>query len=737
MSSTVLKNKIIVSPLLLLLIILFAALAIRAVYHIEHTASPDYASPVLDPQLNDYWARALLSGDWTPPRHADNPEIRENPYGRPPGYPWLLALMYRLSKGSYHGPRIIQLFVGLLLVALLYRLGAQVFNKKTGLICAALMAVFWGAPYFEGELNSPVWECLLLVALFLLFLSYLESHKKSILFLTGLICGIALLVRPNLLMVLFFLCVYFLLHSLFKKERLRAVAGKGLLLLFAVALPVAPVLVRNWRVSGELIFISYYGGVNAYIGNNPEADAVSPTIPNLYTMAGVEDWNCFNYPALVKGLGKRLGQEEMTFAEASSWFYKKALQFWLEEPIQAMTLSVKKAWYFWGPHEISDSKVVHFEKKNSPLLRILPGFTLIAALALSGLLFFVFSRQRLNDKTGLLLLFIMSYFLSIQPFFMSERYRFPIVPFLLPFAAYALTHLVSALVRGETKQALLRISLIVAAGVLMGIEVYPYHPNESTWYLHRAFAATGRQDFSKALSLYKQAWTIDPDNAEAFLQAGYIHAAQGSHEQALECYLQGLEKAPRNRYLLNNTGYEYYLQKEYARARDYFEEALRLWPDYLLPYHNLGNTLMAMEKWDEALQVFQSLLHLSSGDAMACYQSGNVLLEQKAYPEAMKAFEKAQHLDPDNPDVVNNLGLAYLHAGSLDKAIVCFEKALALRDPYPLAHLNLGRVYEQQGRVAEALSHFEICLQFWPENKEAMEGLSRLLSQDQADLPRD
>ena len=86
-------------------------------------------------------------------------------------------------------------------------------------------------------------------------------------------------------------------------------------------LTITPALVRNVVVANEFVLISYYGGINAYIGNNEEAEGTSPTIPDLYEISGIDRWNCFNYPAVVKGLGKHLGKQNFGYADASSYFY--------------------------------------------------------------------------------------------------------------------------------------------------------------------------------------------------------------------------------------------------------------------------------------------------------------------------------------------------------------------------------------------------------------------------------
>lgn len=641
--------------LVALFLILLSGLFIRGIYHVQHVHEPDYNSPILDPQLNDYWARALVSGDWTVPPHADNPEIRESPYGRPPGYPWLLGGIYAVSGSSYHGPRILQFFMGMLLIPLLYLLGSRLFDVKTGLVTAALMAVYWGNPYFEGELNSPVWECALLVGIFLLFLKHIQSGKKSLLFCTGLLCGISLLFRPNLLMVLFFMALYLLGQGFVDKLPLRRVVLKMIMLLLAVSLPVVPVLIRNWMVSGELVFISYYGGVNAYIGNNPHSDGVSPTIPDLDEMAGMESWNCFNYPELVRGLGERLDQPDLSFADASSWFYKKAMRFLLEHPLKATAMTLKKAWYFWGPHTISDSKVVFFEKRNSRLLRFLPGFTLVAALALTGFLLLLKSRKDLDRRHGLLLVFIVSYFFSILPFFMSERYRFPVMPFLLPLAAVALVQVENALREKNFQGLAAPLLLIAGAVILLGAELYPYTPNEATWYLHRGFAYAGKGQQQEALQEFEKALEVDPAQGEAMLQIGYLHAAMGDRDQALARYLQALEVKPENPYVLNNLGYEYYLRGDYPKACSYFEAAIERRPRYTRPYYNLGNALLKMDQAKEALKTFEHILIVDPEDRLVHLNLGHTFAALDQVDKAREHYERYLQYWPESEEAQEGL----------------------------------------------------------------------------------
>ena len=157
----------------LIAIAVFSA-GLRLVYFYERVHAPDFAAPILDPQLNDYWARALVTGGWPPPPGAADPEIRTTPYGRPPGYPFTLALIYALFGLHYAAPVLIQMLLGVGNALLAFVIARRVWGNLAGLVAAALMGTYWANIYFEGELTCPVWTTTLTLAVLLLLLQWHE-----------------------------------------------------------------------------------------------------------------------------------------------------------------------------------------------------------------------------------------------------------------------------------------------------------------------------------------------------------------------------------------------------------------------------------------------------------------------------------------------------------------------------------------------------------------------------------
>ena len=109
------------------------AVVVRAAYLYAQADAPSFSHPEVDAAYHDYWARAMVSGDWTPPPGRPDPEIRQRAYFRPPGYPFFLAAVYRVLGADYLHPRLVQAALGLLNVWLAFVAARRWFGPLAGL----------------------------------------------------------------------------------------------------------------------------------------------------------------------------------------------------------------------------------------------------------------------------------------------------------------------------------------------------------------------------------------------------------------------------------------------------------------------------------------------------------------------------------------------------------------------------------------------------------------------------
>ncbi|MBU1909169.1 MAG: glycosyltransferase family 39 protein, partial [Verrucomicrobia bacterium] len=388
--------------------VLVATAALRLLYFQEIRTRPDFIHPGLDAGYHDYWARGLAFGQWTPPPDQPDPLIRTQPYFRPPGYPYFLALVYRLTGGNPSLARLAQFVLGVLNVFLAFWFSRRWFGEATGWVAAALAATYWVFLYYEGELLEPA---LLITLTWLLLLAlgrWMESRKAAWLFGAGLMLGLSALARPNALVWLPVGVGWAAWSLRAEPAWLKQSARATLLLLVGTALVVLPVTARNYVVARDFVLISSNGGINLLLGQDPEAVA-------NHASNETGNWSCFDYPAILSRASAEAGRP-LKASEASRWFGRKARERIFGRPRATLKLLVLKSLLFWGPREVANNKIEELERAASPILRRLPvSFSFVLAWSLVGSVLLWKKRRETAPVAVLLLLFIASYFVSFLP----------------------------------------------------------------------------------------------------------------------------------------------------------------------------------------------------------------------------------------------------------------------------------------------------------------------------------
>jgi 4-amino-4-deoxy-L-arabinose transferase-like glycosyltransferase len=185
---------------------------------------------------------------------------------RPPGYPTFIAGVYRVFGEDLRVLRVAEALVSTLAVALLGLVGARWFGRTAGLLTATLTAVHPVLAFLPSTQYSENVAVLMTVAALGASLSAIRQGGLPRWILAGVLFGLAVLVRPNLVLLLpgLALGAAFALH----RER------RGWLIPFvvtalAMALTLAPWTVRNHREHGRWYFVSTGGGRQFWAGNNP------------------------------------------------------------------------------------------------------------------------------------------------------------------------------------------------------------------------------------------------------------------------------------------------------------------------------------------------------------------------------------------------------------------------------------------------------------------------------------
>ncbi|MBP3284120.1 MAG: glycosyltransferase family 39 protein [Clostridia bacterium] len=188
---------------------------------------------------------------------ADFPSGEPNAYITP-GYPLFLAAIYAVSPdenaGIYH-VKIVQAFLGTLTALIAYFIAKRLGGGLAGWIALILMAIYPTyivMPLFL--LTEPLYTFLFLGYVYLQLVSF-EKKKPFLYLLTGLLFGLAVMVRPGVFFAAFFIYLFYCL-AYKEKGKFKNVAAffAGLLIV------MVPWWIRNCMVLNEFILLCTQGG---------------------------------------------------------------------------------------------------------------------------------------------------------------------------------------------------------------------------------------------------------------------------------------------------------------------------------------------------------------------------------------------------------------------------------------------------------------------------------------------
>ncbi len=172
----------------------------------------------------------------------------------PPGYPFILSIFYRAAGGSALVALVAFQFLADLLVAwTLLELGRRFGNSRAGAAAAVIWLMFPPALAVSTWITpEPLFTALLMGGLLLICVKDRELSSSAAAF-SGLLFGLATLIRGNTLIVPFVLAPFWLWRRVYRG---------ALLFVLAFGIPVGMWTVRNYMELGDpIVSSSNFGSV--------------------------------------------------------------------------------------------------------------------------------------------------------------------------------------------------------------------------------------------------------------------------------------------------------------------------------------------------------------------------------------------------------------------------------------------------------------------------------------------
>jgi len=206
-------------------------------------------------------AQFLVAGDLTAFLQGSKSQPDEMILTHPPGYPILMAIIYKLTGNSDRALRLFQIACEAVAVVLVFLIAVRLIPRGAALLAAMLAAVAPQLAYRSLLILPDSLTALPLLAAMLLFIKAAEDLSVRKMILAGALIGVSCWLRADALLLPLFLCATLML-LLPRGERRR----HALALIGGAAIIIAPITIRNALVFRSFVPVSLGTGQNLSAG---------------------------------------------------------------------------------------------------------------------------------------------------------------------------------------------------------------------------------------------------------------------------------------------------------------------------------------------------------------------------------------------------------------------------------------------------------------------------------------
>jgi tetratricopeptide (TPR) repeat protein len=613
-----------------LLGLLTFALAIRVALVLSLRGKPYSDVPVVDSAAYDSWAHDIATRSFWGDRV----------FYQDPLYPYFLGVFYTVFGRDLLAVRLVQAAIGTAGLWMLFEAARRFLGYRTALVALAIGAFYKTFIFYDAALLKEFLGAFFVEAA-LLFWSLDSKKWRWLAF--GAALGAGTLVRGNLLLAALAAAGFLAVRKEWKPA-LLVLAGA-----FACILPAT---IRNLAVAGEFVLTTAQFGPNLYIGNNPE-NATGRYQPPSFLPAGAPEFEESGFRAEAE---RRTGRP-MKASEVDAYWRGRAVEHIGGNLGTFLAVTGKRLLMLLSGYEIPDNYNVYFMERFSWVLR-LPLFTLgLLTLPLAAAGIYLSWAER--GRFALLYVLLGAYAVSVVFFFVVARYRLPLVPILVLFAAHAVVK------ASQMMKWRMRAVPRSAAGVFLGAAVLVNLPLPQAVGGHRDFRAAHYNLGVYYLQAERHAEAADEFESAARLNPNYLRDPlftetladlsdrAGRRDRAFELYeMLATELEPRSAPAAYKAGQIYFREGMYERAVQRFAAALRRDPRFAAAYEPLAEANRRLRNFNAALEALDEGTRVAPRDWSLRLRRAELFRELGMWKEALAAAEETLSLKPDLPEAL-------------------------------------------------------------------------------------
>lgn len=636
--------------------VLAGAFLLRVLLVLSLRGQPYFDTPIVDSAAYDEWAVKIA---------------RENFWGdrafyQDPLYPYALGIFYKIFGRDFLWIRLVQAAVGTAGLWMLFEAARRFLGYRTAIIALGLGAFYKAFLFYDTALLKEFLGAVAIEGALLAWATTLpppppkeglpseanptrakEGERKPwplwtkwLIF--GATLGLGTLVRGNMLLLAVAAAALLAVRREWKPAGL-VVAG--------ALLCVVPVTIRNAIVAKDFVLTTAQFGPNLYTGNNPENTTGRYRPPSFLT-AGAPEFE----EAGFRAEAERLQQRPMKASEIDAFWRGRAVSYIFSNFGTFVGVTMKRVLMLANGFEIPDNYNIPFMARFSWVLHA-PLFTfgwIVAPLAAAGLYLSWPDRA----KFAMIYVLLGAYLASIVFFFVFGRYRLPIVPILMVFAAHAVVKTIQLrewrMTAIPKTAAIVFVATLVAVNIPLPASVGGYrdfrtaHYNLGYYYASHDQPAEAAKEYESAAKLNAE-FLKDPTFlwrlGEAYEKSGQTPAALEKYRDAVRIDLQTPD-AP------NRVGRLYFLEGMYDRAAEMLVETLRRDPKFPGTAEVLAECYRRLRRPDAALEALAGPARASPKDWGIRLKRAEIYRDLSMWKETLQAAEEVLTLHPGQPDAV-------------------------------------------------------------------------------------
>jgi 4-amino-4-deoxy-L-arabinose transferase-like glycosyltransferase len=352
---------------------------------------------------------------------------------RPPLYPALLAATYSLvGEHNYTVVRLWQVLLGTLTVWIVFELARSLYDEKTGLIAAGIVACYPSIVATTGLILTETLFTFLLCWACLLMQQGLSRGGYGRFAALGAVLAAGALTR-SVLWLFPPVLLLFMLAAGPRRELARRLA-QAAIAIAAFAAVIAPWAYRNTRLQKTFTAVDCMGGRNFMMGNYEFTPADRPW--DAISEDGERSWDAV--------LRKKIPMPPaITQGQIDKLALKCGLQYVAEHPGQTLARDVAKFFHFWQlERELIAGLQAGFWGGATKLWLLLAAAAILGSyvLVLVGGILGWSLRWPEQWPAHLFLLLVAAFICGIHTLvFAHSRYHLPLMPLLAVYAAAAWT----------------------------------------------------------------------------------------------------------------------------------------------------------------------------------------------------------------------------------------------------------------------------------------------------------